>query len=291
MCIIVAKNKGIEIPSRDILENCFDYNSHGAGLMYSYNNRVHVEKGFMNFIEFYDRLIELNSEIDLKETSLVMHFRISTSGTVDGGNCHPYPLTKSPSYLRALKYSTDVAMAHNGVIRNYTPGKDSILNDTQTFIKKYVYKMYKRDRNFLSLEENLIKLETMADSKLCFLDGKGNITTLGKFIEDNGVLYSNDTYKDFYFSYYNTKIPYSITKDIYGSYFDILDVEGINLDEETFNTILDNTYLPKETGFIDIDGLHYYNDGSYCVDSYGNVYEIDWKSYKFDYITELESFI
>lgn len=291
MCIIVIKNKGIEIPSRDILENCFDYNSHGVGFMYSLNNRVNVEKGFMNFNEFYTRLMEINSYIDLKETSLVMHFRISTSGNVDGGNCHPFPITKNTGYLRALKYSTDIAMAHNGVIRSYIPPKDSILNDTQTFIKKYVYKMYKRDREFLSLDKNLAKLETMADSKLCFLDGKGNITTVGKFIEDNGVLYSNDTYKDYYFYAYNTKIPYSLTKDIYGDYLDILDVEGVKLDAQTFYEVLDKTYIPKEEGFIDTEGSHYYNDGGYCVDSYGNIYEINWGEYRFDYISELDSFI
>ena len=34
MCIIVAKDKNVDVPTIDILKRCFDYNSDGAGFMY-----------------------------------------------------------------------------------------------------------------------------------------------------------------------------------------------------------------------------------------------------------------
>lgn len=39
-------------------------------------------------------------------------------------------------------------------------------------------------------------LHEIADSKLCFLNGKGKLATRGSFIEDNGVLYSNDSFRE-----------------------------------------------------------------------------------------------
>ena len=38
MCIIVAKKKGLELPTKEILRNCFNYNSDGAGLMFNDGN-------------------------------------------------------------------------------------------------------------------------------------------------------------------------------------------------------------------------------------------------------------
>ena len=38
---------------------------------------------------------------------------------------------------------------------------------------------------------------------MAFLDSKGNVYTIGDFIEDNGILYSNSSYKerDFFFDF------------------------------------------------------------------------------------------
>ena len=49
MCIIVAKKKGLELPTKEILRNCFNYNSDGAGLMFNDGKQVFIEKGFMDF--------------------------------------------------------------------------------------------------------------------------------------------------------------------------------------------------------------------------------------------------
>ena len=63
MCVIVNKNRGIELPRKELLENCFSNNSDGAGMMYNLNGKVYIEKGFMKFDEFYNRLMELDKKI------------------------------------------------------------------------------------------------------------------------------------------------------------------------------------------------------------------------------------
>ena len=65
MCIIVSKKKGINLPGKEILKNCFDYNSDGSGLMFNDGTNVYIEKGFMTFNDFYNRLMELDKEYNL----------------------------------------------------------------------------------------------------------------------------------------------------------------------------------------------------------------------------------
>ena len=80
MCIIIAKDKGISIPDRTILKNCFDNNPDGAGIMWNESEFVHIQKGFMLWKDFNEFLNSLSKRIDLKLASVVMHFRITTHG-------------------------------------------------------------------------------------------------------------------------------------------------------------------------------------------------------------------
>ena len=80
MCIIVAKEKGKSLPSKKTLKRCFDYNSDGAGFMYVDKGKVIIDKGYMSFTSFYNRLKELKEKFDIQNKALVMHFRIGTSG-------------------------------------------------------------------------------------------------------------------------------------------------------------------------------------------------------------------
>ena len=108
MCIIVSKERGIEMPSKEILKNCFNYNSDGAGLMYVTNGKVNIVKGFMTFNSFYSYIEKLEKAYDMKEKAIVMHFRISTQGNVDEGNCHPYPITRDEKKLRTTNIRTTI---------------------------------------------------------------------------------------------------------------------------------------------------------------------------------------
>ena len=82
MCIIVSKKKGLELPTKEILRNCFNYNSDGAEIMFNDGKQVFIEKGFMDFNSFYSRLMEIDKEVNLVNSDLALHFRISILETV-----------------------------------------------------------------------------------------------------------------------------------------------------------------------------------------------------------------
>ena len=282
MCIIVAKRKGLELPTKEILRNCFNYNSDGAGIMFNDGKQVFIEKGFMDFNSFYSRLEALDKEFNLVNSDLALHFRISTSGNVDQGNCHPYPISTETSQLRNLSLVTDIGMAHNGVIRKHIPETRSILNDTQTFIKNFVYNMYSSNKEFLTVGANIKALEEEAGSKLCFIT-KDNMYIIGKFIEEtNGILYSNDTYLSYDYGWgYG---DYSVDFD----YFDMFDIEGEPLDVKDFTFILSKLEFVKEDTVKCFDGTVYYNENDLVVDKYGNLFELDYNKLSFNFLGELD---
>ena len=282
MCIIVAKRKGLELPTKEILKNCFNYNSDGAGIMFNDGNQVFIEKGFMDFNSFYSRLEALDKEFNLVNSDLALHFRISTSGNVDQGNCHPYPISTETSQLRNLSLVTDIGMAHNGVIRKHIPETRSILNDTQTFIKNFVYNMYSINKEFLTVGANIKALEEEAGSKLCFIT-KDNMYIIGKFIEEtNGILYSNDTYLSYDYGWGYE--DYSVDFD----YFDMFDIEGEPLDVKDFTFILSKLEFVKEDTVKCFDGTVYYNENDLVVDKYGNLFELDYNKLSFNFLGELD---
>ena len=282
MCIIVAKKKGLELPTKEILRNCFNYNSDGAGIMFNDGKQVFIEKGFMDFNSFYSRLEALDKEFNLVNSDLALHFRISTSGNVDQGNCHPYPISTETSQLRNLSLVTDIGMAHNGVIRKHIPETRSILNDTQTFIKNFVYNMYSSNKEFLTVGANIKALEEEAGSKLCFIT-KDNMYIIGKFIEEtNGILYSNDTYLSYDYGWGYE--DYSVDFD----YFDMFDIEGEPLDVKDFTFILSKLEFVKEDTVKCFDGTVYYNENDLVVDKYGNLFELDYNKLSFNFLGELD---
>ena len=49
------------------------------------------------------------------------------------------------------------------------------------------------------------RIENEIQSKMCFLTKDGEIYTIGKFIEDNGILYSNNSYEEYsYLNWFNS---------------------------------------------------------------------------------------
>ena len=282
MCIIVAKKRGLQLPNKETLRNCFNYNSDGAGLMYNYNGEVHIEKGFMDFNSFYNRLVELNGKYNLVNSDLALHFRISTSGLVDQGNCHPYPISTETEQLRNLKLTTDIGMVHNGVIHKHIPEPKSVLNDTQTFIKNFVYGMYKANNQFLALESNIKALGDEAGSKLCFIDKEG-MYVIGNFIEEkDGILYSNGSYENYSYSYY-------WDYDILNGDFDVFDIEGTSLSVEEFTKALDKFEYVYDDTISCNNGYVYYNDTDLVIDKdYNCLFEVDYNNLAFRYLGDVD---
>ena len=224
MCIIVAKNKGVALPTKKTLEQCFERNKDGAGIMYVKNNKVIIEKGLMTFQDFYKKLKSIKKEFggDLTNKALVMHFRIGTHGENDKATTHPFPISNNFNDLRATYFETDLGMAHNGIMSFYN--YDRTLSDTQSFIKDYVSVFKELNKKFYlnnKVMEIISNEANISSNKLCFLDNKENIYWYGDKVIDNGVIYSNTTYKPYtYKSYrsYSYDYDYWYGKDYKSSY-------------------------------------------------------------------------
>lgn len=209
MCIIVAKEKGVSLPTKKTLKRCFDYNDDGAGFMYVNDGKVIIDKGYMTFTSFYNRLKELKKEFDLKNKALVMHFRIGTSGDGAKNLTHPFPLSDKIKELNKTHTETTLGITHNGIIRDYE--YDNKLSDTQNFIRDFMYPLSELSQDFYMRLSIQHMLEKECGSKLCIMDANENLYYIGNFITDKGVKYSNETYKPVYYTYYNYNYNYPST--------------------------------------------------------------------------------
>ena len=192
MCIIAAKPQNVDMPSQELLENMWYNNTDGAGFMYNKDGKVQIEKGFMTYDAFEKALEEAGKTTDLKKAAVVLHFRITTHGGTKPENCHPFPVTDSIGLLKKRKLRTRLGVAHNGII-DITPRKD--ISDTMEYILSQLGPLQRAVPKFYKNKDLMEMISNAIDSKMAFLDKEGKIYTIGKFIEEGGIKYSNATYK------------------------------------------------------------------------------------------------
>ena len=288
MCIIVVKQGGYNIPSKDTLKTCFNNNSDGAGFMYTKNDKVIIDKGYLTFNKFYDRIEKLKKEIDTKTTPIVFHFRIGTSGAMDGSTTHPFELTNDIEKLTKLKNKCDIAIAHNGIIRSYED-TTTTLNDTQLFIKDFLYPLYKLNKNFYFKKDIQDIILKNTNSKFAILNSKGDIVTIGDFIERDGILYSNYTFEDYktrYDAYYSTKWD-DLFEDDFESYTDFENLKEADFKEfvEKLQPLLDDEFAIADDGEIYDNTL--LDDGQFfMIDYYDRLYLINFEAEDIEKISD-----
>ena len=192
MCVIAIKKQGVKMPDEQTLKTMWTNNPHGAGIMYARGGRVHIDKGYMDWTAFYERIKTLG---DVTDESVVIHFRIATHGSVCPGNTHPFPVTANVVNLSKLRGTCRVGVAHNGIIRCVTPRKG--ISDTMEYVATKLAPLAQEQPSWYTDTETLAKIGHEIQSKLAILDGNGVISYYGDFIEDEatGMLYSNDSYK------------------------------------------------------------------------------------------------
>ena len=198
MCIIVAKPSGAKMPSNTIISNCFANNPDGAGIMYNVGGKVHGIKGLMTLDAFEATLKKIEKQYGkLTMMNVVMHFRIGTHGSNIAANTHPFPVSSSYKRLRELEWESGLGMAHNGIIDAtcyHGDIKKENVSDTMVFIKRIVHPI-SVITDIMGSKKILEAIQLSSGSKLTFLDGNGNLKVLGNFTFDDGVYYSNDSYK------------------------------------------------------------------------------------------------
>jgi len=303
MCIIVAKLRGSELPSEDVLRNCFNNNNDGCGFMYEEKHKVVINKGYMDFAKFYKDLVNTYNKKELKNKNLVMHFRIGTSGGMNAETTHPFPISRNNKDLQSTKIKTDIGMVHNGVISDYAR-KDSKLSDTQHFIKEFVYPLYELNKHFLENKLVINMLYKECNSKLIFLDSNDNLYKIGDFEEKDGVLYSNTSYQPRTWTYdYNkywedyAKYHYDYDNDEYCPTTSLY--EGYDMFHKDDVVFLDNTIYYNGNYEIDLQQcdadmfatkdkkVYYYvmQKGDYI---YGELIDVDCEFYTKDELEQIE---
>ena len=193
MCIICVSPENVRQPDRNTIANMFCRNPHGAGYMFARDGKVHIRKGFMNL----DGLLNaLREEHFTAADPVVYHFRISTQAGVNPQMTHPFPLSNRPAHMKALDVDCRCGVAHNGIIRLTSDPANKEYSDTAVFITDYLPRIIQRPSD-LRNTKRLELIYKLAQSKFAIMDGKGNIATVGEFLDEDGLLYSNTSYQPF----------------------------------------------------------------------------------------------
>ena len=168
----------------------FEENPHGAGYMYARDGMVHISKGNMNIDDF---LSALHDEHFTAKDPVVYHFRISTQAGVNPEMTHPFPLSNQREHMKALYMDCGCGIAHNGIIRLTSDPRNREYSDTAIFITDYLSAIIRRPDD-LKDPDVLRLIYRLAGSKFAIMDASGYIATVGEFINEKGILYSNRTY-------------------------------------------------------------------------------------------------
>lgn len=197
MCIICVSPARTRQPSISQIKTMFMNNPHGAGYMFAREGCVHIHKGFMDIDSF---LSAVKAEHFTAKDSVVYHFRISTQAGVNPEMTHPFPLSNRLPIMKALDVECPCGVAHNGIIRLTSDTSQREYSDTALFITRYMAQMV-HGLDDLKDAQLLNRIERLAGSKLAIMDGSGYIATIGHFINERGLLFSNDSYQELRWRY------------------------------------------------------------------------------------------
>jgi glutamine amidotransferase len=188
MCIAILSPKGTQL-SKESLSNCWLNNYNGAGFMYNDDNNVmRVVKELKDFEKFYKKYENIRKKFP--NSTMLIHFRISTHGIINKANCHPFKVNNALGFI------------HNGVIHDVE--EDDKYSDTNMFNRTVLRKIPGLNVNLLN-SKGMKKLvgELIGRSKLVFMDNENNYSIILGSTNDNkghwgddGVWYSNSSYKE-----------------------------------------------------------------------------------------------
>lgn len=173
MCVLALIKKDSYIKKEEFYA-MFDANPHGGGMAYKLGDKIHIEKGFFDCDKFWEAYNNVKQTLDV---DIAIHFRIATSGEINGNFCHPYTLTNKVNDMYRLSTDADTIVFHNGVLNISV---EDGCNDTMTFIKNRLYPLYKENNNFLMDKYNWLNVSNdISGSRLLVMQSNGNLFMLG----------------------------------------------------------------------------------------------------------------
>lgn len=194
MCTIAFKGKGVKRIPKAMLQQLWKNNPDGAGYaIFNEDTEMwDVKKGFMKFEALWN---SYKDESITKDTRMVVHFRIGTSGKEVPQLTHPFPVTNVITKMGVIEYSAKEIVFHNGIIG--LGEKDATgfeWNDTCVAIRDLIYPTlpYIEDDNIFNFMVHPLESDVNR-----WLICKGTMVyQYGKWQEDaEGVEYSNEYWK------------------------------------------------------------------------------------------------
>ena len=183
MCIIAMIPAGKQI-NKNTLENMTNNNPDGSGIAWIQDNKIKTYKTMDNN-KFINKALEVQSKF-CKDSDILIHCRIATSGKTDLDNCHPFKISK------------DTVFAHNGIL-NCVEATNKV-SDTRMF-NKALLKQLKPEFLDNVTTRKLIG-EIIKSDKLAFLTVNPKLKRNSYIInrdlgeKENRVWFSNDSYKE-----------------------------------------------------------------------------------------------
>ena len=191
MCIICVSPKRVRQPNVTTIRRMFRNNPDGAGYRVARDGKVIISKGFMDVDEYIEAI---RAEHFTAKDPVVYHFRISTQAGVNPEMTHPFPLSNRIEHMKVLDVECSCGVAHNGIIRLTTDRNNREYSDTALFIANYL-SLIIREPGDLKDERILTLIHRLAGSKLAIMDGEGYIATIGEYINQKGLLFSNTSFE------------------------------------------------------------------------------------------------
>lgn len=200
MCIIAYSKKGHKLISDKTIEIMFKHNPHGAGFMVKRKDgKTEWHKGFMSVGGFIEAVRHFPDDIEI-----AMHFRIATDGEIVPSNTHPFVVSPNMKDLQRLDGAADMVMCHNGIIKYCQTGAKAEFSDTMVFASKVLYPL--RDKLSNAYVQRTLE-NSINFSRMLIFRKNAPTVRLGYWQKDNGVFYSNTSYKEYTYTVKAVKQP------------------------------------------------------------------------------------
>lgn len=222
MCVIVQVGAKKSI-AKQVLENCYDNNPDGWGIMYALDGKLQTIKEVSNFDAFYTIWREVP-----RDAERAIHFRIKTHGEINDANCHPFMPTEN------------IALMHNGIIT--TQMLDAKMSDTFNFTEYELKPVMSGWEDCLEAEEFKTLIEDVTGySKLLFMSNEGKTLRLrpNLWTERNGIVFSNS-------NSYEKRYSYRTPSRHYGSNWPVVTRELSKYDPLKTETAIENSNVASD---------------------------------------------
>ena len=195
MCIAIVKKRGVNMPTDETLNICYENNPHGCGYTINRNGKNYIYKGFMKLSELMDSFKQTQPH---QSETVMIHFRVASVGSINKSNCHPFVVTSKYENMQKLNIVTNLPiMVHNGTFKFFGETKNDY-SDTMQF-NKLVSEIIQDSEYFYNKPvDNFLKHYIEGNNcRVAFMFKNGFVDLYGKWIKDKvtNLYFSNENYK------------------------------------------------------------------------------------------------